>query len=87
MLLLLGVLVDCLVALDAVKCSGLCIVFRESWGVLLASRRSDLLDVLPGSAVIDDLRDLWFLREIFLRDRSRAMPRTNSITARDLVNT
>ena len=55
MLLLLGVLVDCLVALDAVKCSGLCIVFRESWGVLLASRRSDLLDVLLGLAVFDDM--------------------------------
>ena len=54
-LLLLGVLVDCLVALDAVECSGLYFVFCESWGVLLASRRSDLLDVLPGSAVFDDL--------------------------------
>ena len=55
MLLLLRVLVDRLVALDAVECSGLCFVFRESWGVLLASRRSDSLDVLPGSAVFDDL--------------------------------
>ena len=55
MLLLLGVLVDCLVALDAVECSGLCIVLRESWGVLLALRHSNLLDVLPGLAVFDDL--------------------------------
>ena len=36
-LLLLGVLIVCLVALDAVECGGLHFVFRESWGVLLAS--------------------------------------------------
>ena len=42
MLLLLGVLVDRLVVLDAVECSGLCFVFCESWGVLLASRRSPI---------------------------------------------
>ena len=41
-LLLLGVLVDRLVALDAVEVVGCCIVFRESWGVLLASRRSPI---------------------------------------------
>jgi len=29
----------------------------------------------------------WFSREIFLRDRSRAVPRLNSITARDLIYT
>ena len=76
-LLLLGVLVDRLVALDAVEVVGCCIVFRESWGVVL--RLSDSVSLLTEEI-------FWYSREIFLRDRSYAVPRLNSITARDSVS-